>query len=485
MMLEIRQIIFSAGSGTAQFLGQETPFPLSAPSPRASTNLRFPRNSGLSAATGVISGHFPIYKFQKNLSDGLLRSGYICTHILSTNPFMKTVEQFNFSGKKVLIRVDFNVPLDKNDFSITDDTRMRAAIPTLRKILDDGGSCILMSHLGRPKEGPAEKYSLRHLVNHLSELLGGTKVSFASDCIGEPAVSAAANLKPGEVLLLENLRFHKEEEKGDENFAKQLSQLGNFYVNDAFGTAHRAHASTAVIARFFPGNKCFGFVMSGEIASVNKVLHDSQKPFTAIMGGAKVSDKILILEQLLKKANNIIIGGGMVFTFVKAQGGKIGKSLVEEDLLQKALDILAEAKKLGVNIYLPTDAICADNFSNDANRQTCNVKNIPDGWMGLDIGPATEKNYSEVISKSKTILWNGPMGVFEMENFSHGTKSVAEAIVTATSLGAFSLIGGGDSVAAINKYHLAEKVSYVSTGGGALLEYIEAGTLPGIEAMNQ
>jgi phosphoglycerate kinase len=397
---------------------------------------------------------------------------------------MKTVEQFNFSGKKVLIRVDFNVPLDKA-FVITDDTRMRAAIPTIKKILADGGSCILMSHLGRPKEGPSEKYSLVHLVNHLSELLGGTKVQFAKDCIGEPAVSAAANLKSGEVLLLENLRFHKEEEKGDENFAKQLSLLGNFYVNDAFGTAHRAHASTAVIAKFFPDNKCFGFVMSGELASVDKVLHSASKPFTAIMGGAKVSDKILILEQLIKKADNIIIGGGMAFTFVKAQGGKIGKSLVEEDRLQKALDILADAKKLGVNIYIPVDAICADNFSNEANTQTCDVKNIPDGWMGLDIGPATEKIYSDVISKSKTILWNGPMGVFEMEKFAHGTKSAADAIVAATSQGAFSLIGGGDSVAAINKYNLANKVSYASTGGGALLEYIEAGTLPGVEAVNQ
>lgn len=397
---------------------------------------------------------------------------------------MNTIDDYNFSGKKVLIRVDFNVPLDAS-FNITDDTRMRAAIPTIKKILGDGGSCILMSHLGRPKEGPTEKYSLKHLVNHLSELLGGTKVAFASDCIGGPATVAAETLKPGEVLLLENLRFHKQEEKGDEGFAKQLAQLGDFYVNDAFGTAHRAHASTAVIAQFFPGKKCFGYVMSGELESVDKVLYRSSKPFTAIMGGAKVSDKILILEQLLKKADNIIIGGGMVFTFIKAQGGKIGKSLVEENLLPKALEIIEEAKKLGVNIYLPTDAVCADNFANDANRQTCDVKNIPDGWMGLDIGPETEKLYGTVISKSKTILWNGPMGVFEMENFAHGTKAVAEAIVTATSQGAFSLIGGGDSVAAINKYHLAEKVSYVSTGGGALLEYIEAGTLPGVEAVNK
>ncbi|HET6990292.1 MAG TPA: phosphoglycerate kinase [Bacteroidia bacterium] len=397
---------------------------------------------------------------------------------------MKTVADFNFSGKKVLIRVDFNVPLNEK-FEITDDTRMRAAIPTIKKILNDGGSCILMSHLGRPKEGPTEKYSLKHLVQHLSQLLGGITVHFATDCIGGPATVAANNLKAGEVLLLENLRFHKAEEKGDETFAKQLSTLGDFYVNDAFGTAHRAHASTAVIAQFFPGKKCFGFVMSGELASVDKVLHGASKPFTAIMGGAKVSDKILILEQLISKADNIIIGGGMAFTFIKAQGGKTGKSLVEEDRISNALNILENAKKRGVNIYIPVDAICADNFSNEANTKTCDVTTIPDGWMGLDIGPATEKIYSDVISKSKTILWNGPMGVFEMSKFESGTKSVADAIVSATSKGAFSLIGGGDSVAAINKYHLAEKVSYVSTGGGALLEYIEAGTLPGVEAVNQ
>ncbi|HTF03943.1 MAG TPA: phosphoglycerate kinase [Bacteroidia bacterium] len=396
---------------------------------------------------------------------------------------MKTVEHINFAGKKVLVRVDFNVPLDAS-FAITDDTRMRAAIPTIKKILADGGSCILMSHLGRPKEGPAEKYSLKHLVNHLSVLLGGVNVHFAGDCIGAEAETAAKNLPAGEVLLLENLRFHKQEEKGDEGFAAQLAKLGNYYVNDAFGTAHRAHASTAVIAKFFPGNKCFGFVMSGEVASINKVLNDSEKPFTAIMGGAKVSDKILILEQLISKADNIIIGGGMAFTFVKAQGGKIGNSLVEEDRLQNAQNILEDAKKRGVNIYIPVDAVCADKFANDANLQTCDVKSIPDGWMGLDIGPETEKIYADAIAKSRTILWNGPMGVFEMENFASGTKSVADAIVKATASGAFSLIGGGDSVAAINKYNLAEKVSYVSTGGGALLEYIEAGTLPGVEAIN-
>lgn len=397
---------------------------------------------------------------------------------------MKTVEHFNFSGKKALIRVDFNVPLNES-FTITDDTRMRAAVPTIKKILNDGGACILMSHLGRPKEGPSEKYSLKHLVAHLSQLLGGTKVSFANDCIGAEAQNAAAALPAGEVLLLENLRFHKQEEKGDEAFAKELAVLGDFYVNDAFGTAHRAHASTAVIAKFFPGKKCFGFVMHGELEGIGKVLNGAAKPFTAIMGGAKVSDKILILEQLIAKADNIIIGGGMAFTFVKALGGHTGKSLVEEDRLPNALAILEDAKKRGVNIYIPVDAVCADNFANDANRQTCDVKSIPDGWMGLDIGPKTEAIYADVIRSSKTILWNGPMGVFEMENFAHGTQSAAEAIVEATAKGAYSLIGGGDSVAAINKYKFADKVSYVSTGGGALLEYIEAGTLPGVEAVNQ
>ena len=396
---------------------------------------------------------------------------------------MKTVENYSFSGQKALIRVDFNVPLDA-DFNVTDDTRIRAALPTINKILSDNGAVILMSHLGRPKDGPAEKYSLKHVLNHLSKLLG-KPVAFASDCIGDVAKNAANALKPGEVLLLENLRFHKEEEKGDVDFAKQLSGLGTFYVNDAFGTAHRAHASTAVIAQFFPGKKCFGYVMSGELASVNKVLGGAEKPFTAIMGGAKVSDKILILQQLINKADNIIIGGGMAFTFVKAQGGHIGKSLVEEDKLDVALAILADAKAKGVKIHIPVDAVVADNFANDANTQTVDIKAIPDGWMGLDIGPATEKTYAEVIAGSKTILWNGPMGVFEMSSFEHGTKAVAEAIVAATQKGAYSLIGGGDSVAAINKYNFANDVSYVSTGGGALLEYIESGSLPGVEAVEK
>ncbi|OFY87588.1 MAG: phosphoglycerate kinase [Bacteroidetes bacterium RIFCSPLOWO2_12_FULL_35_15] len=396
---------------------------------------------------------------------------------------MKTIDDYSFKGQRVLIRVDFNVPLDAQ-YTITDDTRIRAAVPTIKKILNDGGSVILMSHLGRPKEGPTEKYSLKHIVNHLSKLLN-VPVAFAADCIGNVAKSAANSLKPGEVLLLENLRFYKQEEKGDVEFAKQLSELGTFYVNDAFGTAHRAHASTAIIAQFFQGNKCFGYVMSGELASVDKVLNKSEKPFTAIMGGAKVSDKILILEQLINKANNIIIGGGMAFTFVKAQGGTIGNSLVEEDKLQTALNILKDAKAKGVNIYIPVDAIVANAFANDAEKQTVDIKSIPDGWMGLDIGPASEKIFAEVISNSRTILWNGPMGVFEMSNYEHGTKSAAEAIVAATKKGAFSLIGGGDSVAAINKYHFADDVSYVSTGGGALLEYIESGSLPGVEAIEK
>lgn len=396
---------------------------------------------------------------------------------------MKTVDNYNFSGQKALIRVDFNVPLDA-DFNVTDDTRMRAALPTINKILADGGAVILMSHLGRPKDGPTEKYSLKHVVNHLSKLLN-KPVGFANDCVGEVATAASNNLKMGKVLLLENLRFYKEEEKGDVDFAKKLAALGTFYINDAFGTAHRAHASTAVIAQFFNDKKCFGFVMSGELSSINKVLTSAEKPFTAIMGGAKVSDKILILEQLINKANNIIIGGGMAFTFVKAQGGKIGNSLVEEDKLDIALKILADAKAKGVSIYIPTDTVVADNFSNDANKQTLAINEIPDGWMGLDIGPKTEKIYAEVISNSKTVLWNGPMGVFEMSSFEHGTKSVAEAIVTATKKGAYSLIGGGDSVAAINKYSFANDVSYVSTGGGALLEYIESGSLPGVDAVEK
>ncbi len=395
---------------------------------------------------------------------------------------MTTAGDINFSGKRVLVRVDFNVPLNK-EMKVSDDTRLRAALPTINKILKDGGSAILMSHLGRPKEGPSDKYSLHHIVGHLTGLLG-KPVRFAGDCIGEEAKKMASSLKGGEVLLLENLRFYKEEEKGDEVFAGKLAAMGDYYVNDAFGTAHRAHASTAIIAKFFPSAKCFGYLIAAEISSIDKVLNNAAKPFTAIMGGAKVSDKILILEQLINKADNIIIGGGMAFTFIKAQGGKIGRSLVEEDRLETALKILEDAKKKGVNIYIPTDAVCADSFSNEAAKQNCG-KDIPDGWMGLDIGPETERSYAEVIASSKTILWNGPMGVFEMSNFEKGTKSVALAIAAATKKGTYTLIGGGDSVAAINKYHLADQVSYVSTGGGALLEYIESGTLPGVEAIKK
>ncbi len=394
---------------------------------------------------------------------------------------MKTIHNFNFKNERVLIRVDFNVPLDK-EFNITDDSRIRATLPTLKKILNDGGSLILMSHLGRPKDGPVEKYSMKHLVNHLSGLLK-KPVLFSEDCIGEKTSNLALELKPGDVLLLENLRFHKEEEKGDTDFAKKLASLGTVYVNDAFGTAHRAHASTSIIADFFPEKKFFGYVMAGEIENANRILNHSAEPFTAIMGGAKVSDKILLINHLLKKVDNLIIVGGMAFTFIKAQGGRIGTSLVEEDKLALALSILENAKKLNVNIFLPVDAIVADRFDANAHTKVCEIKNIPDGWMGLDIGPDSENLFSDVIKKSKTIVWNGPAGVFEFEKFSHGTKSIAENIVTATSNGAFSLIGGGDSAAAINKFNLANKVSYVSTGGGALLEYMEGKVLPGIEAI--
>lgn len=411
-------------------------------------------------------------------------SGKYFLYFWGLNPNrMKTVDQFNFAGKRALIRVDFNVPLDAH-FHITDDTRIKAAIPTLKKILNDGGSVVLMSHLGRPKNGPEEKFSLKHIVDDLSKKLS-VEVKFAGDCIGEEANYLTSQLKPGEVILLENLRFYKEEEKGDVAFAQKLAKHGDVYVNDAFGTAHRAHASTAIIAQFFPEAKMFGYVMAGELSSINKVLNNTMRPFTAVMGGAKVSDKIMILEQLINKADHIIIGGGMAFTFVKAQGGSVGNSLVENDRLDTAKQILADAAAKGVKIHIPVDAVCADNFSNEANTQICDIDKIPAGWMGLDISGKTEKNYAEVIAASKTILWNGPMGVFEMSKFENGTKSVAEAIVAATEKGAYSLIGGGDSVAAINKYHLGEKVSYVSTGGGALLEYIESGSLPGVEAVEK
>jgi len=395
---------------------------------------------------------------------------------------MKTVDQINFLGKRALIRVDFNVPLDK-DYNITDDNRMTAALPTIKKILKDGGEVILMSHLGRPKDGPTEKYSLKHLVPHLSDLLG-QHVDFADDCIGAEAVQKSKDLAKGQVLLLENLRFYKEEEKGDVEFAKKLAALGDVYVNDAFGTAHRAHASTAVIAQFFPEAKCFGYLMAAELANAEKVLNGAEKPFTAIMGGAKVSDKIELIERLMDKVDNLIIGGGMAYTFAKAQGGHIGKSLVEEDKLDLANTLIAKAKEKGVNLLLPTDSIIADNFSNDANTDTANNDNIKDGWMGLDIGPASIKAFSKVVESSKTILWNGPMGVFEMEKFEQGTKAVADAVVKATENGAFSLIGGGDSAAAVAKFNLTNEVSYVSTGGGALLEYMEGKELPGVKAIN-
>ena len=389
----------------------------------------------------------------------------------------------DFKGQKALIRVDFNVPLN-DKYEITDDNRMRAAVPTIKKILNDGGSVILMSHLGRPKEGPTEKYSLKHLIQHLSELLGGTTVLFANDCIGEQAYLTAGMIRPGEVLLLENLRFYKEEEKGDKVFAEKLSKLGDLWINDAFGTAHRAHASTAVIAEFFPAEKrMFGLLMEGEVASAEKVLHKSEKPFVAIIGGAKVSDKILIIENLLERATDIIIGGGMAYTFMKARGGKIGNSLCEEDRLATALEILQKAKEKNVSIHLPEDSVIADKFDANANTAVAPSDAIPDGWMGLDIGPKAAGIFTEVIKKSKTILWNGPMGVFEMEKFQKGTRAVAVAIAEATESGAFSLVGGGDSVAAVNQFGFADKVSYVSTGGGAMLEYFEGKVLPGIAAV--
>ena len=401
---------------------------------------------------------------------------------------MSKFSDHNFAGQKALVRVDFNVPLD-DQFNIADDTRMSATIPTIKKILSDGGSPILMSHFGRPKDGPTDKYSLKHLVKHLHELLnadGGntTKVFFANDCIGEQASLTASTLRAGEVLLLENLRFYKEEEKGDEAFAEKLSKLGDVYVNDAFGTAHRAHASTAVIAKFFPGDKkMFGLLMESEVLSAEKVLHEAERPFTAIIGGAKVSDKIIIIENLLQRATDIIIGGGMAYTFLKARGGNIGNSLCEDDRLQTALDILEKAKEKNVSIHLPEDSVIADKFAADANTDVRPSDAIPAGWMGLDIGPKAIGIFIEVIRNSKTILWNGPMGVFEMEKFQNGTKSVALAVADATANGAFSLVGGGDSVAAVNQFKLADKVSYVSTGGGAMLEYFEGKVLPGIAAI--
>jgi phosphoglycerate kinase len=394
---------------------------------------------------------------------------------------------YNFKGQKALVRVDFNVPLDKQ-YNITDDTRMKATIPTIKKILGDGGMVILMSHLGRPKDGPEEKYSLKHLVKHLHDLINDSSktsnVLFANDCIGQQAFLTASMMRPGEALLLENLRFYKEEEKGDEAFAKKLSQLGDVYINDAFGTAHRAHASTAVIAKFFPADKkMFGLVMEGEVSSAERVLHHAEKPFTAIIGGAKVSDKILIIENLLERATDIIIGGGMAYTFMKAMGGRIGTSLCEEDRLGTAEELMKKAAMKNVCIHLPPDSIIADKFDAAAQTSDAPSNNIPDNWMGLDIGPNACDQFCNVIKRSKTILWNGPMGVFEMEKFRHGTKTVAKAVADATQKGAFSLVGGGDSVAAVNQFGFADKVSYVSTGGGAMLEYFEGKILPGIAAV--
>jgi phosphoglycerate kinase len=395
---------------------------------------------------------------------------------------MSQFSQHSFANEKALIRVDFNVPLN-DKFEITDDTRMRAAVPTIKKILADGGSVILMSHLGRPKDGPTDKYSLKHLVPHLKQLLG-SYVEFANDCIGEEAVQKAAALKPGQTLLLENLRFYKQEEKGDNEFAQKLAKLGDVYINDAFGTAHRAHASTAVIAQFFPKDKrMFGLLMESEVASAEKVLHQAQRPFTAIIGGAKVSDKILIIENLLERATDIIIGGGMAYTFFKATGGKIGNSLCEDDRLVMAKELLEKAEAKGVSIHLPSDSIIADKFDANANDSTAPSNNIPDGWMGLDIGINACEQFTNVIHHSKTILWNGPMGVFEMTKFQHGTRGIAKAVAEATEKGAFSLVGGGDSVSAVNQFGYADKVSYVSTGGGAMLEYFEGKELPGIAAI--
>ena len=394
---------------------------------------------------------------------------------------MQTVTNFNFVGKKALVRVDFNVPLNER-FEITDDTRIKATIPTIQKILQDGGSVILMSHLGRPKDGPTEKYSLKHLVTPLS-IVFGVKVKFAPDCIGQEATDLAATLQPGEILLLENLRFYKEEEKGDEAFAEKLAKLADVWVNDAFGTAHRAHASTAIIGKFFT-DKVAGFVMQAEIDNAQKILEYAERPFTAIMGGSKISDKILIIERLLDKVDNLIIGGGMTYTFSLAEGGKIGKSISEPDKVDLAKSLFEKAKAKGVNLYMPLDNVCADDFSNQANSQTVNRGEIPDGWEGLDIGPKTIELFQDIVSKSKTILWNGPMGVFEFSNFAKGTNAIADAVVKATEEnGAFSLIGGGDSASAINNAGYGDRVSYVSTGGGALLEYMEGKVLPGVAAL--
>lgn len=397
---------------------------------------------------------------------------------------MQQISSYHFSGKRALIRVDFNVPLNKETLEVTDDTRIRAAVPTIKHVLENGGSVVLVSHLGRPSDAREDRFSLRHIVAKTSEILG-LPVDFAPDCIGAEAFAKSAALKPGQVLMLENVRYYKQETVGTENFAEQLAKHGDVYINDAFGTAHRAHASTTIVARFFPNDKMFGFLIESEIKSVDKVLNSSEKPLTAIVGGAKVSSKITIIERLLDKADNLIVGGGMAYTFVKARGGKVGNSLVEDDFLQVARDIMQKAAEKGVNLYIPVDTIIADNFSNEAAMQEVAIDAIPDGWMGLDIGAQSIRDCQEIIMNSKLILWNGPMGVFEMENFQTGTLAVAHFIAEATSKGAYSLIGGGDSVAAINKFNLADKVSYVSTGGGAMLEYLEGIDLPGIKAIRE
>lgn len=396
---------------------------------------------------------------------------------------MNSIDRFNFKHKKVLIRVDYNVPLNEN-LEITDTTRIDASIPTLKKVLKGGGSVILMSHLGRPKNGAEDKFSLKRLCSYLSEKLK-RDVQFADDCIGEKTKDLSSGLKKGSILLLENLRFYKEETAGDRKFAEQLASLGDVYINDAFGTAHRAHASTAIIADFFLENKMFGYIMENEIQNINKVLRDPKRPFTAILGGAKVSGKIEIINSLLDTVDNLIIGGAMMFTFIKALGGNIGNSLVEEKLFDLAMDTINSARDEGVNLYLPTDAVIADEFSNEANRRVSSSYDIPDKWLGLDIGPDTIQKYNSVIGQSQTILWNGPMGVFEMSNFENGTKSIARSVTAATTNHGFSLIGGGDTVAAINKYKLKDQVSYISTGGGAMLEFIEGKILPGIAAIEK
>jgi len=393
---------------------------------------------------------------------------------------MKNINSISFAGKKALVRVDFNVPLNA-EFEVTDDTRLTATVPTIKKILSDGGSVILMSHLGRPKDGPVDKYSLKHIIPNLEKLFG-RELQFANDCIGTEATEKSNALKAGEILLLENLRFYKEEEKGDLAFAEKLSKLGNVYVNDAFGTAHRAHASTSIVAQFFT-EKCAGYVMQSELDNAQKVLDAAEKPYVAIMGGAKISDKILIIEKLLDKVDTLIIGGGMAYTFFKAQGGNIGNSLLEVDKQELALKIIEKAKTKGVQLLLPPDSIVADAFSNDANTKVCNNNEIPDGFMGLDIGPEAIKLFSKALEGARTILWNGPMGVFEMSNFANGTETIAHAVVDATEKGGYSLIGGGDSAAAVNQLGYGHRVSYVSTGGGALLEYMEGKVLPGVAAL--